>query len=129
MAFPSDVCCAAERPHTTGFFLEVGEPDPLAFALTAAGVQPGFKSSAEVDGGFLEYLLAHLGTPGQTRHHRIGGALSVDSEDPAGVLGFLPGVERVDQIKPGPRHIYSRICPAVGERGLHHPKALVERKP
>jgi len=101
----------------------------LAFALTGAGVRPGLQSFAEVYGGFLEYLLAHPGTPGQTRHHRVDGALGVHREDPAGVLGFLPGIERVDQIEPAPRHVGVRVGLAVGERGFHQRQALVERKP
>ena len=101
----------------------------LAFALTGAGVRPGLQSFAEVYSGFLEYLLAHPGTPGQTRHHRVDGALGVHREDPAGVLGFLPPVERVDQIKPGPRHIDGGVGFTLVESGFHHLQALIEREP
>ena len=50
-------------------------------------------------------------------------------EDPAGVLGFLPGIEGVDQIEPAPRHVGVRVGLALGERGFHQRQALVERKP
>ena len=110
-----------KRLRRTDFLLEAREPDSLAFSLTAARVRPGLKPFAEVCGGFLEYLLTHLGAPGQTRHHRVDGALGVDGEDPAGVFGFLPGIERVDQIEPGPRHVDGRIGLADGERRFHYP--------
>src|SRR4029077_15907974 len=119
VACPWGVCCAAETTarHRIGLLLEPGEPDSFAFALTGAAVRPGLEPFAEVYG--LEDLLAHLVTPGQTRYHRVDCALGADGEDPAGGLGFLPGVERVDQIEPGPRHIYAGTGLAVRERGFH----------
>lgn len=57
----------------------------------------------EVDGAFLKHLLTDPTPPGQPRHHHLDAAGGIDGEHPAGDLGFLPPVERVDQIEPGPR--------------------------
>ena len=45
----------------TGFLLEAGKAHSLAFALAGSGVRPGFEPLTQIDRGFLEYLLAHLG--------------------------------------------------------------------
>jgi hypothetical protein len=71
--------------------------------------------------GFLEHLLTHFIPPRQASHDRLDSALGVDCEEPAGILGFLPGVELVDQIKPRPRDIDCAVCLAVRERGFHCP--------
>jgi len=73
--------------------------------------------------------LAHLSTPRHAGHHDLGHAIGIDGEHPGGVLGFLPGVERVDQIEPGPRHRHVRAGLALGERRLDHAQALIESEP
>src|SRR5271163_3674137 len=72
-----------KRRDVAGFFLEPRKPDPLACALTRAGIRPRRQALTEVDGGFLEHLLTHLVPAGQTRHRRLGNALTVDGEHPA----------------------------------------------
>ena len=99
------------------------------FALARAGIRPRFQALAQVDSGFLEHLLTHLTPPRQAGHHDVGHAAGVDSEDAASGLGPLPRVKRIDQIKPHPRHLDTRIGFAVGERGFHRPQALIEREP
>ena len=73
--------------------------------------------------------MAHFGTPRQSGHHRLGHAIGVDREHPAGVLGFLPRVEGVNQIEPGPGHIDVLVRAAVSESGFHYAQALIEREP
>jgi hypothetical protein len=92
-------------------------------------MRPGGQRASAVYGGFLEYLLAHLAAPRQAGHDGLDHAVSVDSEHPAGVFGFLPRVKGVDQIKPGPRHLHLWVGLTLGERGFHHCQALVEREP
>jgi hypothetical protein len=50
-------------------------------------------------------------------------------EPAPGVLGPLPRIKRVDQVKPGPRHLSARIATALCQCGLDHPQALIESKP
>jgi hypothetical protein len=45
------------------------------------------------------------------------------------VLGFLPGIERIDQIKPGPRHVDVWMAAPLEQGGFDHPQTLVEREP
>jgi hypothetical protein len=43
--------------------------------------------------------------------------------------GFLPRVEGVDQVEPGPRHIDTGVALALGKCGLDNSQALVEGEP
>ena len=117
-----------KRRHRTGLLLEAGKAHPLAFALTGPRVQPRRQCSPAVHRAFLEHLLTDRGPPRQAGHHGLGHAIAVDGEDATGVLGFLPAVERVDQIKARPRHRRVRIGLALRKGGFHHPQALIERK-
>ena len=67
--------------------------------------------------------------PRQAGHHDLGFAVDVDGEHSARILRFLPRVKRVDQVKPGPRHLRVWVGLALSECGFHHPQALIERKP
>ena len=118
-----------KRRHCTRLLLEAGKPDALTLALTGAGIRPGLQPSAQVDGGFLESLLAHLAAPYQAGHDGLDHAVAPDGEHPAGVGGLLPPVERVDQIKARPRHLDARVCLALGKRRFHRRQALIEREP
>jgi hypothetical protein len=84
---------------------------------------------AQVDGGFLEYLLAHFVPPAQSGNNHLGNAIAVDGQNSPRGLGFLPRVEPVDQIKPRPRHFDTQVGSAFAERGRYHPKTLIEREP
>ena len=127
-AFGMFVAQPKRRCHA-GFFLEAREADSLSCALAGARVRPGGQRPAAVHGGFLEHLLAHLRAPGQAGHHDLGFAGRVDGHHPAGVLGFLPRVKPIDQVKPAPRDLHSWIGLALGECGFHHLQALIETKP
>ena len=105
-----------KRRHHSGFLLELREADPFAFALTRAGVRPGGQRPTAVHGGFFEHLLAYLGPPRQPGHHHLGDPIGVHGQHPARVLGFLPHVEPVDQIKPRPRHVDTWIARFAEER-------------
>jgi hypothetical protein len=118
-----------KRRHHAGFLLEAGKPHPLAPALTRATVRPGSQRPPAINGGFLEHLLTHLAPPRQSGNHNPGFTRRVDGHHPARVLGLLPRVERVDQIKPRPRHLGVGVSFALGERGFHHRKAPVKREP
>ena len=107
-----------KRRGRPGLLLEPRETDPPARALAAAGIRPRRQCPTEVDGGFLEHLLAHFGPPRQAVHPQFGDTIGVDTEDSAGRLGLLPHVERVDQIKPRPRHPGIRTGLALSELDL-----------
>jgi hypothetical protein len=118
-----------KRRDVCGLLLEARETDPLAFTLSGSRIRPRIQTLAQVDSGFLEHLLTHLTPPGQSGHQYLGVAVGIDGEHPPGVLGLLPRVERVDQVKPRPRHLNTGIGLASSERGFHEPKTLVEREP
>src|SRR5271163_355393 len=118
-----------KRRHPDGFLLETRKPDSFAFAIPRPGLRPAFQPLAQVDGGFFEHLLTHLVPPRQPGHHGLGDTAGLDSEDPAGVRGFLPRVERVDQIEPGPRNLHIRARISLFESSFDQAQALIERKP
>ena len=99
------------------FFLNRGKPTRLP-VRSPRRESARRQRPTEVDGGFLEHLLAHFGPPRQAVHPDFGDTIGVDTEDSAGRLGLLPHVERVDQIKPRPRHPGIRIGLALSELDL-----------
>src|ERR1700722_19525549 len=107
-----------KRRRHTGFLLESGEPDPLTLALTRSRIRPCAQCPPAIHGGFLEHLLTHLPPPRQPGHPRLGCAIGADGEHPTRILGFLPCVERVDQIKLTPRHHRVRVGLPLGECGF-----------
>ena len=78
--------------------------------------------------GLLEHLLTHLTPPRQPGHRGLGHAVAVHGEHSARVLGFLPRVERVYQIKTRPRHLGAWRGATLCERGFHDAQALIKRE-
>jgi len=118
-----------KRWHRPGFLLEARKTDPATLPFARPRIRPGFQPLTQIDRGFFEHLLTHLRPPRQPGHPDRGDAAGVDGDDPAGGLGCLPRVERVDQIEPRPRRLHIRVDLAVGERVLDNPQALVEPEP
>jgi len=118
-----------KRWHRPGFLLAARKTDPATLPFARPRIRPGFQPLTQIDRGFFEHLLTHLAPPGEPAHVHVGHTMRVDDEHPAGGLGGLPRVERVDQIEPRPRHRDVWGGRAVGEPSLDDPQALVERKP
>ena len=105
--------------------LELGGSDPF-IVLSSDDLDSTVE--AAINGRFFEHLLTYLTAPRQAGNHDLGCARRVDSHHAARVFRFLPRVERVDQIKPGPRHLCVRVPIVLSESGSHHPQTLIERK-
>ena len=119
----------SERLDGPSLALEPGEPDPPPGPVALAGRGERRQPLAEIDGCFLEDLLAHLRAPRQAGHLHLGRPGAVNHEQPSRVLGLLPRVERVDQVEPGPGHLHAGISLFGGERVLDQPQARVAREP
>ncbi len=100
-----DLVAHAERAAFVALLLEPGMPDSAAGALAAPGVGPRLQGLAEIHHRFLEDLRRYLGAPGKAGDLQLRSTRAVDDEAAAGVLGLLPRVERIDQVKPGPRDL------------------------
>lgn len=75
--------------------LEPGKPDSFTRVFAGSEIRERGQRATAVDGGFLENLLRHLGTPCQPGYLYFGDPSRVDSEDPSCGFGLLPGVERL----------------------------------
>jgi len=105
----------AETVSTAAFALVPWEAD-LAAVCAFLGALVGTKRTTEIDCSLLEHLCRHLMPPGKSGHPPGGGAIDVDDEHPAGVLAPLPGVEGVDEVVSGPRHLDRRVNPLRAQR-------------
>ena len=82
---------------------------PLPLAAARPGLGIGGERPTEIDGGLLEHLGSDFMPPGKASHPLGAVAIGGDDEDTPGVLCLLPGIERVDQVEPRPRHDHRRV--------------------
>lgn len=118
-----------ERRRGLVLLLEPRMPNLPARPLAATGVGPRSQSLGEIRGGFLEHLLADRRAPREPGHDDVSPAVSVDSDLPTCSLGFLPGVEDVDQVETSPWHGRRCMASPIGSRPQMEVEALIEREP
>jgi hypothetical protein len=102
MSFPDADCIAAAWillvPKTKALAVPSFTLGSWEADLTTA-LRISSEPSAQIDGGFLEYLSGDLLPPREPGDVLCGRPVWSDSEDPAGAFAGLPVVEGVDQVE------------------------------